>query len=76
MGCRIVLVSTPRILEPLEFSPELARRMREVFFPRYVFSQDMRSEDCKAFLSVVQAFVKELPEAMRPKLSSRAIQRL
>ena len=36
----------------------------------------MRSEDCQAFLSIVQAFVKELPEAMRPRLSSRDVQRL
>lgn len=75
-GCRIVLVSTPRILEPLEVSCELARRMREVFFPRYTFDRKVEGVGYKAFRYVVGVFLKELPEEMRLQISSKDIQLL
>ena len=75
-GCAFLLVSTPRILEPLELSCELARRMREEYFRPYTFSKDMSGEHYDAFRHVTKAFVDELPEKMIPKFSSLQIQLL
>ena len=75
-GCRIVLVSTPRILEKLELSCELARRMREVIFWRYTFGEELYGENFEAFRDVARSFLQEVPKGERPSLSSRKIQLL
>ena len=75
-GCAFLLVSTPRILKPLELSCELARRMKEVYFWPYSFSKDMTGEHFEAFRQITKAFVDQLPEGMRPTFSSRDIQLL
>ena len=75
-GCKIVLVSTPRILEPLNLSGELIRRMVKVFFYRYTFTGDVRDEDFQMFRMIVNTFMELLPKAQRPRLSSRRIQYL
>ena len=65
--CRIVLVATSRILEPLNLSGELARRVGDVFFRRYADTR-VRSREHKCFASVVKTLVDGLPEASRPAL--------
>ena len=71
--CKIVLMATPRILEPLKHSAELARRLQEVFFPRYVHPFGSCPAEQEAFLSIVRAFVDELPKDLRPRLTSRRV---
>ena len=71
--CKIVLMATPRILGPLEHSAELARRLQEVFFPRYLHPFGSCPEEKEAFLSIVRAFVDELPKELRPRLTSRRV---
>ena len=68
--CKIVLVSTGRILEPLNLSGELARRVGDVFFPRYADVR-VRSKEYKSFASVVRTFADRLPEASRPAVRGR-----
>ena len=68
--CKIVLVATPRILEPLNLSGELARRIGDVFFRRYADGR-VRSLDYKSFASVVKTFGQFLPEASRQALHGR-----
>ena len=68
--CKIVLVATPRILEPLNLSGELARRIGDVFFRRYADAR-VRSLEYKCFASVVKTFVDVLPEPSRPALRRR-----
>ena len=65
--CRIVLAATPRILEPLNLSGELARRIGDVFFRRYADAR-ARSREYKCFASVVKTLVDGLPEASRSAL--------
>ena len=60
--CKIVLVSTGRILEPLNLSSELARRVGDVFFPRYADDRE-RSTEYEEFASVVRRFADSLPAA-------------
>ena len=66
--CKIVLVATPRILEPLNLSGELARRIGDVFFRRYADAR-VRSREYKHFASVVKTLVAVLPEESRPAVS-------
>ena len=68
--CKIVLVATSRILEPLNLSGELARRIGDVFFRRYADSR-VHSLEHRYFASVVKTFVDALPEASRPALHRR-----
>ena len=68
--CKIVLVATARILEPLNLSGELARRVGDVFFRRYADGRT-RSPEYKSFASVVKTFVACLPEASTPALHKR-----
>ena len=68
--CKIVLVATARILEPLSLSGELARRIGEVFFRRYADGR-VRSPEYKCFASVVKTLVDGLPEESRPAFRKR-----
>ena len=68
--CKIVLVATARILEPLNLSGELARRVGDVFFLRYAGAR-VRSFEYKCFARVVKTLVDGLPEASRPALHRR-----
>lgn len=68
--CKIVLVSTGRILEPLNLSGELARRVGEVYFPRYADAR-VSSDEYKSFASVVRTFRDRLPEASRQAVRGR-----
>ena len=70
-GCKVILVSTPRILEPLGLSGELIRRMNRIFFHRYGFTGD---EERKAFRHIVKTFLAPLPKSVQPRLSSRHLQ--
>lgn len=67
--CKIVLVATPRILEPLNLSGELARRIGDVFFRRY--AGGARSPEFEDFASVVRTFVDRLPDASRSAVHRR-----
>ena len=68
--CKIVLVATARILEPLSLSGELARRIGDVFFRRYADGR-VRSPEYRCFVSVVKTLVDGLPEASKPVLHGR-----
>ena len=68
--CKIVLVATARILEPLSLSGELARRTGEVFFRRYADGR-VRSPEYKYFASVVKTLADGLPEESRPSVRKR-----
>ena len=68
--CRIVLVATARILDPVNLSGELARRIGDVFFLRYADAR-VRSFEYKCFARVVKTLVDALPEASRPALHRR-----
>ena len=67
-GCGIVLVSTYRILAPIDLSGELARRMAHVFFPRY--RQSEGRTDIRGFRSVVKALIDQLGEASALRLGA------
>ena len=68
--CQIVLVSTARILDSVNLSAELARRLGDVFFLRYA-DVGVRSFEYKCFSRVVKTLVDALPEASRPALHRR-----
>lgn len=76
LNCGIVLASTARILEELEFSSELARRMHEIEFPRYRFKGGRRVEEFQSFQRVVGTLLGYLPEEWRPKFNTRQIRLL
>lgn len=67
----IVLFSTFRIVtgKALELSPELIRRMKKILFPRYDHEAAVGSEDFLAYRDIVNAFLGEIPEELRPVLS-------
>ena len=68
--CKIVLVATGRILKPLNLSGELARRVGDVYFPRYADGR-VGSKEYKSFASVVRTFADRLPKASRSAVRGR-----
>ena len=69
--CKIVLVSTPGILEEvIEASSEIVRRMRTVVFPRYTLEGGVGGSEYRGFQSLVRRLLEFFPEEFRPKLST------
>lgn len=75
-GCKIVLAATYRLLAPLNLSGELARRMVEVPFPRYTFQGENAEEEYEAFIRVAGGLIGQLPEEMRPTITSADLELL
>ena len=82
VGCKIVLVSTPRILHVLEelglsdealsdesLTCELIRRIGIRYLRRYGLTRETWSKESKAFRKIVEMFLKRIPEPFRPELS-------
>lgn len=66
---KIVLVSTPAILESLDASGELLRRIDEVFFLRYRRNGPTGQADYTSFRRILKSLLKHLPEQTRFKPS-------
>lgn len=70
-GCKIVLMSTPEILEEvIETSSEIVRRMKIVEFPRYTLEGGVRGEEFQGFRRIVHNLLDFFPEEHRPRLST------
>ena len=69
--CKIVLVSTPEILEEvIAASSEVVRRMKVVVFPRYTLDGGIGGKEYRRFQSLVRGILELFPEEFRPKLST------
>ena len=82
VGCKIVLVGTPRILDALEdlglggkessqegLTCEIMRRMGMRYFHRYGLAEENWKKDSRAFGKLVQELCLELPKGFRPEFS-------
>ena len=82
VGCKIVLVGTPRILDALEhfglggkrsfeegLTCEIIRRMGMRYFHRYGLAEDSWRKDSQAHEKLVRELCRKLPEGFRPELS-------
>ena len=73
-GCKVVLISTPEILEEaIRLSAEIVRRMKKVVFSRYTLKGGTKGKDCQEFRRIVQRFVGFFPEEYRPRLSTENV---
>ena len=64
---KVVLVSTPAILEKLDASGELLRRIDEVFFRRYYRNGPTGTADYGCFRKTLKSLLKRIPERSRFK---------
>ena len=70
-GCKVVLVSTPEILEEvIKSSSEIVRRMKNVEFPRYTLKGGVRGREYQGFQRIVHSLLEFFPEEHRPRLST------
>ena len=82
VGCKVVLVSTPRILNVLEelglsdealsgesLTGELLRRVGIRYFRRYGLARETWVKESRAYRKIVKLFLMRLPESFRPELS-------
>lgn len=89
VGCKVVLVCTPRILEIFEelesdgekgakegLTCEITRRMDKVYFHRYGLDEHRWKEDFRNFKGVVRDIFLQLPDAFRPKFSDKELKHL
>lgn len=70
VGCTLVLLSTPRILEFIDVkSEQLLRRLVRVEIHRYRARTENHTADFPFFGSVVKHFMHELPAEARPRFT-------
>ena len=70
-SCKVVLLSTPEILEEvIESSSEVVRRQSIVPFYRYTFEGGVKGRGFRAFRRIVERLLGFFPEECRPDLST------
>ena len=72
--CKVVLVSTPDILEEVaQVSSEIVRRMDKVVLSRYTLGGGVRGGEFQGFQRLVGSLLELFPEEIRPELSRENI---